>query len=157
RSVLPPAGQQPVIGAPRPTLPQMGALPALPSFQHHPEAAITVAPATEPVLPETYVVRHRETLASVAGRFRLVPSLLAASNHLEPTARLRKGTRVKLPQSLVVTYKGQPVTADVASVMMGSTAVTPFRFLFQAQGGSVVWDAEHQQVLASDATREVTL
>jgi hypothetical protein len=40
---------------------------------------------------------------------------------------------------------------------VGSTAVTPFRFLFEQQGGKIEWDAEHQRVTALNATHRVTL
>ncbi len=49
------------------------------------------------------------------------------------------------------------LTGDVASLMVGSTSVTAFRFLFEQNGGTMTWDAAKQRVIAKDKDREIIL
>ena len=62
-----------------------------------------------------------------------------------------------VPQALNVTYHGQPVTGDVAPLLIGSTSVTPFRFMFEQQGGKIIWNENKQQVTAKSDKYEVTI
>jgi hypothetical protein len=70
---------------------------------------------------------------------------------------VKKGAKVRLPQQLVVMSGGKPVTGDVGSMLVGSTAVTPFRFLFEEQGGSMTWDGAQQRVTAKKGALQVNL
>lgn len=153
--------QQNTVFAPRTTLPRLAAIDIQPRHRHGVMGSITVAlapqPATPAALPASYIAHHGDTVSSVAARFGLPASIVAASNKVAATAHFAKGKRVKLPQQLVVSYGGKPITSDVAPVLVGSTSVVPFRFLFQQQGGKVMWDNEHQQVTASNGTHQVTL
>jgi hypothetical protein len=108
-------------------------------------------------LAAIYVTRRDESLLSVARRCKLPVAALAAANKIAPTAQLHKGAHVRLPQPVGLSYHGQPVEADVASLMVGSTVMTPFRFLFEQQGGSLVWDGVRQRVVARDPKHEVVV
>jgi len=123
--------------------------------------SITVSPIAAGksgnTMPVTYVAQRNETLEAVARRFNLPIGVLAANNKLKANARLTKGTTVKLPQALTLSYEGKPVTADVAPMLVDSTAVAAFRFLFEKQGGTVTWDAAAQQVKARNVSHEITL
>ena len=141
----------------------MAALPALPQNRHSSSTpSITVAPGPQWVarngnLPKSYVAQRDEALATVAARFKLPVALLASANNVRPDARLTKGTELQLPQQLVVTMDDKPVTGDVGSMLVGSTAVTPFRFLFEEQGGKMDWNSAQQRVTASRGDLQVTL
>lgn len=76
---------------------------------------------------------------------------------MKPAAHLIAGTTLRLPRPLKVSFGGKAVTGDVAALMVGSTSVSPFRYLFEQQGGSLAWDATRQQVVARNATQEITL
>jgi Copper amine oxidase N-terminal domain len=164
-----PSAQQPAISHVVPpavlrgTSPELSMLPPRPSESNTRAAAITVAPLGNKrsvdgaALPMVFVTSRDETLASIATRHKISAKLLAVINKMKPGQRIVKGTRVYLPRPLLVSFGGKPVTGDVASMMVGSTGVTPFRFLFEAQGGNVQWDGANRRVIARDATREVTL
>jgi hypothetical protein len=64
---------------------------------------------------------------------------------------------LNLPRTLTLRYAGKPVTGDVAAMMVGSTGIAPFRFLFEQQGGSLTWDPTTQRVTARNETQEITL
>ena len=119
-------------------------------------AAIVVAPATPDAQPY-YLSTKNDTLAAIASRYKMPVSALAAANNLPQNARVNIGTKVLLPQALTISYKGQAVTGDVAPLLIGSTSVAPFRFLFEKQGGKMSWDAAGQRVTANNGTYEVTI
>ncbi|HVF10415.1 MAG TPA: stalk domain-containing protein, partial [Abditibacteriaceae bacterium] len=141
----------------RPSSPRSAMLLPLTPQSRSRHAAITVSPAAQTVLAAIYVTRRNESLLAVAQRCKLPVAVLAAANKLAPTAQLRKGAQIRLPQPITLAYHGQPVEADVASLMVGSTAVTPFRFLFEQQGGSLTWDGARQRVVARDSKHEVVV
>lgn len=145
--------------APRSTAPRVAALPPVVSTRRNgPAAAITVAPlSSDNALPMLHVVARGETLGSIAARWKVPSAVLAASNNLKPSARVLAGTTLRLPRPLKVSFGGKPATGDVTALMVGSTSVTPFRFLFEQQGGSLEWDAARQRVVARNATQEITL
>jgi LysM repeat protein len=142
-------------------MPTIAALPptALPRTLER--AAITVAPAQgsslSKALPSMIVAQRDETLVAVAQRLKMPVTILAAHNKVDVKSRVAKGQKVLLPRPLQVSYLGKPVTGDVASMMVGSTGVTAFRFLFEKQGGKVEWNAARQAVTARNATHEITL
>ena len=145
--------------APRSTAPRVAALPPVISTRRNgPVAAITVAPiSSDNALPALHVVARGETLGSIAARWKVPSAVLAASNNLKPSARVLAGTTLRLPRPLKVSFGGKSATGDVTALMVGSTSVTPFRFLFEQQGGSLQWDAARQRVVARNATQEITL
>ncbi len=125
-------------------------------------ASITVAPQSEwgtlaEVLPVSHLVRRDETLSSIARRYQMPVAVLAAANNLKATSKMSIGAQLSLPRSLRVTYAGQPVKTDAASFMMGSVGVTPFRFLFEKQGGKLKWDAKTHRVTASGGGNNVSI
>jgi LysM repeat protein len=145
----------------RATLPAIAALPALSTLKSIERAAITVAPSDGSIVsndvPSMHVVQRNETLAAVANRYKLPIQVVAEHNKLRAEAQLTKGQKVLLPRPLLVTYQGKPVTGDVASLMVGSTGVTAFRFMFEKQGGTMIWDEKNQAVIARNDTHEVML
>jgi hypothetical protein len=123
-------------------------------------SAITVAPleltATHS-LPAFHHVVSSTNLQAVANKYGLPVEILAQCNHWSTHKKLVAGERVALPSELQIAYKGQPVKGDVASLMVGSTSVTPFRFLWEQQGGTLTWDAAKHQVVARKGDQEVVL
>ncbi|MDF2440360.1 MAG: iron complex transport system substrate-binding protein [Abditibacteriota bacterium] len=145
----------------RASAPYIAALPELAPRNRGERGAITVTPGTGGMavaaMPVVHVAQRDETLTAIAKRYKLPVAVLATHNKLTHNARLKMGRKVLLPQPLVVTYLGRPVTGDVASMMVGSMGVTPFRFLFEKQGGKLHWDAKTRRVTARNATHQVTL
>ena len=123
-------------------------------------AAITVAPlppGSPGTLPMFHTAGRGETLTSIARHYKLPVDVIAAHNKIAPNTVLSFGQKVTLPQTLAISYEGKPVTGDVAAMMVGSTGVTPFRFLFEKQGGKLEWDGKNHRVTARNATHQVTL
>ncbi len=107
--------------------------------------------------PSSYRAERNTTLRAVAARFGLPVELVAISNNLTTDAKITSGQEVKLPRPLQVSYNGTPVTGDAPSMLMGDTAVTAFRFMFEKTGGKMEWDATNQRVVARKDGREITL
>lgn len=145
----------------RSSAPFLAALPDLAPRNRGQRAAITVTPGSGGLavaaMPIVHVAQRDETLAAIAKRYQLPVAVLATHNKLTRNARLKLGHKVLLPQPLVVTYLGRPVTGDVASMMVGSMGITPFRFLFEKQGGKLHWNSKSGRVTARNATHQVTL
>lgn len=141
---------------PRSSEPRVAALPPSSIIGKLSGAAITVAPAISS-LPALHRAVKRQTLASVAGRYKLPVAVLAMHNKMAENAVLKAGQKVKLPQTLAVSMAGEMVKGDVSSMMVGSVAATPFRFLFEKQGGTLEWDAANGRVMAKNETHQVTL
>ena len=144
----------------RPSSPLLAAVPAPSVLKNVARAAITVVPLP-PGSPGTLPVFHTagkgETLTSIARQYKLPVTVIAAHNKIAPNAVLNLGQKITLPQTLAISYEGKPVTGDVAAMMVGSTGVTPFRFLFEKQGGKLEWDGKNHRVTARNATHQVTL
>jgi LysM repeat protein len=140
-----------------PTAPRLAFSPNLsqPNAPAPASAAIVVSPLTE--APAVHIAQNNETLAAIARRYKMPVSAIAAANDLKANAKIVKGTKVLLPQALLVSYQGQAVTGDVAPFLIGSTSIAPFRFLFEKQGGTMTWDSETQRVTARNANYEVNL
>jgi hypothetical protein len=150
-----------VSAVPRATYPPsrttaFAALPhtVLPSRRRH--AAITIARAN-PALPTSYQTTSDESLAATAARLGVSPEMLASVNKLPVSALLARGTTVLVPRTLTVSYLGKEVKSDVPALMVGSTSTTAFRFLFEAQGGTVQWDSAHHRVVAQNGDQQVVL
>jgi hypothetical protein len=169
---VPSASQQPAVSHMVPpsvlrgTSPALAVLPpAPPASRRARTAAITVSPlaatwkggnVASPA-PIVFVTNRDEALATIAARHKISATMLAAVNKMHPKQVVASGTRVYLPRPMMVSYGGKPITGDVASMLVGSTGLTPFRFLFEAQGGVVSWDSANRRVIARDSSREVTL
>lgn len=154
------------IGAEHSTKP---AVALLPNFKANRQetglAAITVSPQTSHVQvqetatswPEVYVAKENQHLVDIAKRYHLPVKVLAINNDLKESAAVQAGQRIKMPRNLQVTYNGEPLRSDVSSMLVGTTSVAAFRFLFERQGGTVTWDAATQTVHAKNDNTEVTL
>ena len=118
---------------------------------------LEIADSTALPTPTSYRAQRNTTLRAVAARYGLPVELVAISNGLATDAKLAAGTEVKLPRPLQVSYNGAPVTGDAPSMLMGDTAVTAFRFMFEKTGGKMEWDAKNQRVVARKDGREITL
>jgi LysM repeat protein len=125
-----------------------------------PHAAIQVAPLevnTADALPAFHKVERTTTLRAVAARYGVPVEVLATCNNWTPEMKLVSGMKVKMPRQLQISYHGKPVKSDVASLMVGSTSVTPFRFLWEQQGGKLEWDAKNKQVTAINGDRKIVV
>lgn len=142
-----------------PTAPRLAFSPSFskpaPAATPAQKAAIVVAPS--PYAPTSHIVQQNETLSSIAARYKMPASAIATANGLKPNAPIARGTNLLLPQGLLISYKGQAVTSDVAPLLIGSVSVAPFRFLFEKQGGTMDWDAANQRVIARNGDHEISL
>ncbi len=120
-------------------------------------APLEISTATALPVPTSYRAERNTTLRAIAARYGLPVDLVALSNGLPTDAKVAIGTDVKLPRPLQVSYNGAPVTGDAPSMLMGDTAVTAFRFMFEKTGGKMEWDAANQRVIAKKDGREITL
>jgi LysM repeat protein len=107
--------------------------------------------------PAVYQARQAEKLSAIAQRYGLPVEVLARNNNLKNAAVLTAGQKIKMPRNLQVTYNGKPMQSDVSSMLVGTTSVAAFRFLFEQQGGKVTWDAATQTVHAKNGNNEITL
>ena len=128
-------------------------------------AAIVAVPLNEPLqladstaqIPTSYRAEQTTTLRAIAARFGLPVELVAISNGWTSEMKVLRGMEVKLPRPLNVSYNGVPVKGDTPSMLMGDTAVTAFRFMFEKTGGKLEWDATNQRVVARKDGREIVL
>ena len=128
-------------------------------------AAIVAVPLNEPLqiadaaaqIPTSYRAEKTTTLRAIAARFGLPVELVAISNGWTSEMKVLRGMEVKLPRPLDVSYNGVPVKGDAPSMLMGDTAVTAFRFMFEKTGGKLEWDAKNQRVVARKDGREIVL
>ena len=128
-------------------------------------ASITVSPASARLQvnemsqswPAIYQARHREQLSEIAERYGLPVEVLAKNNNLKNGAILTAGQEIKMPRNLQVTYNGKALKTDVSSMLVGSTSVAAFRFLFEQQGGTVTWDSANRTVHAKNGDKEISL
>lgn len=148
----------PVIPSPRiaknPPMPKTGAV--------RPLESITVAPVSKwgtqaEILPASHTVLRNESLFSIARRYKMPVAVLAAANNLKTTSGLQLGAKLNLPRALNVTYGGRSIKTDAASFMMGTVGVTPFRFLFEKQGGKLKWDSKTRKVTAKGPQGNIEL
>src|SRR5690606_19038869 len=115
----------------------------LPKFNAKPRndalASITVSPVstkmqvseTSGSWPAVYQARQAEKLSALAQRYGLPVEVLAKNNNLKNAAVLTAGQKIKMPRNLQVTYNGKPMHSDVSSMLVGTTSVAAFRFLFE--------------------------
>jgi LysM repeat protein len=111
-------------------------------------------------MPVSHTTRTGDTLLSLSVRYGVPVPVLATINNLGgqiPAAPLKAGTKLNLPRTLTLQYGGKPVTGDVAAMMVGTTGIAPFRFMFEQQGGTLEWDAASQRVTARNGAQEITL
>ncbi len=129
-------------------------------------AAIVAIPLNEPLqvadptimpVPATYRAERTTTLRAIAARFGLPVELVAISNNWTSEMKVLRGMEVKLPRPLDISYNGVPVKGDAPSMLVGDTAVTAFRFMFEKSGGKLRWDVANQRVVATKDGREIVL
>ena len=148
-------------------LPQIGtpdarAVEVAPSVGTTIQPAITVSPvrvAFNSSLPAYHQVRHHTTLRAVAQHYGLPVELVAAANNWTTDMRVIPGMKVQLPRQVQLSFNGQRVRGDVASLLAGDTSFTAMRFLFEHTGGTIKWDAAKQEVVArkGNSTIRVTV
>lgn len=145
-------------GVARPSMPRVAAIPDFKKQQQNDgrAASITVMPQGR-AIPAFHNAKAGETMDEIAARYGVSKQLLMAVNPDANARVLAAGMKLRLPRLLQVRFAGKPVAADVSSMMVGSTGVTPFRFLFEKQGGTMTWDSANQRVLARTADQEVTV
>jgi hypothetical protein len=141
----------------------------LPKFNSTPKndsfASITVSPVSTKMQvsemsqswPAVYQAKQHERLSAIAAHYGLPVEVLAKNNNLQNGAILTAGQKIKMPRNLQVTYNGKAMHSDVSSMLVGTTSVAAFRFLFEQQGGKVTWDPASQTVHAKNGDNEVSL
>jgi LysM repeat protein len=141
----------------------------LPKFNSTPKndsfASITVSPVSTKVQvsemsqswPAVYYAKQNERLSAIAERYGMPIEVLAKNNNLQKNAILTAGEKIKMPRNLQITYNGKALHSDVSSMLVGTTSVAAFRFLFEQQGGKVTWDSASQTVHARNGDTEVSL
>jgi LysM repeat protein len=139
-------------------LPKFNSTPKTDSF-----ASITVSPVSTKMQvsqvtqswPAIYRAKQTERLSAIAEHYGMPVEVLAKNNNLQNGAILTAGQKIKMPQNLQVTYNGKALSSDVSSMLVGTTSVAAFRFLFEQQGGKVTWDSANQTVHAKTVTMKL--
>ncbi len=140
-----------VARAPQVGLPDAHAVEVAPQSAPPIQPSITVSPvrvAFNSSLPSFHQVRHHTTLRAVAQHYGLPVELVAAANNWTTDMRVIPGMRVQLPRQVQLSFNGQRVRGDVATLLAGDTSFTAMRFLFEHTGGTITWDAAKQEVVA---------
>ncbi|BCM91098.1 hypothetical protein IAD21_02962 [Abditibacteriota bacterium] len=150
-TVVPEAKPAPRIAAlPKPGTPDGSAIEVAPSASlMHP--VITVSPvkvAFDKSLPAYYQARRTTTIRAIADHYGLPVELVAAANNWTTDMKILAGMKVQLPRQVQLSYNGQKVRGDVASLMAGDSTFTAMRFLFEHTGGTISWDATKKEVVA---------
>ncbi|MET4230058.1 LysM peptidoglycan-binding domain-containing M23 family metallopeptidase [Bradyrhizobium sp. 482_C4_N1_1] len=92
-------------------------------------AAPAMAPAAKPVAavaapPSTHFVNHGDTLASIARKNHISSAELARANGLDPSAKLKLGTRLTVPGAKTAALAAPVAAAPVAGTLQ-PVAVAP--------------------------------
>ncbi|MET4212231.1 LysM peptidoglycan-binding domain-containing M23 family metallopeptidase [Bradyrhizobium sp. LA2.1] len=92
-------------------------------------AAPAMAPAAKPVAavaapPSTHFVNHGDTLASIARKNHISSAELARANGLDPSAKLKLGTRLTVPGAKTAAVAAPGAAAPVAGTLQ-PVAVAP--------------------------------
>ncbi|MFB6453454.1 peptidoglycan DD-metalloendopeptidase family protein [Bradyrhizobium tunisiense] len=85
-------------------------------------APVAAAPAAKPVAamaapPSTHFVNHGDTLASIARKNRISSAELARANGLDPSAKLKLGTRLTVPGAKTAAVAAPVAAAPVAGTL----------------------------------------
>ncbi|HEX9210550.1 MAG TPA: peptidoglycan DD-metalloendopeptidase family protein [Bradyrhizobium sp.] len=93
-------------------------------------AAPVMAPAAKPVAavaapPSTHFVNHGDTLASIARKNHISAAELARANGLEPSAKLKLGTKLTVPGAKTAAVAPAPVAAAPVAAALQPVAAAP--------------------------------
>jgi murein DD-endopeptidase MepM/ murein hydrolase activator NlpD len=108
-------------------IPHPGATAAAPAPALAPVAAApAMAPAAKPVAavaapPSTHFVNHGDTLASIARKNHISAAELARANGLDPSAKLKLGTRLTVPGAKTAAVAAPVAAAPVAAAPVAGT------------------------------------
>lgn len=108
-------------------IPHPGATAAAPAPTLAPVAAApAMAPAAKPVAavaapPSTHFVNHGDTLASIARKNHISAAELARANGLDPSAKLKLGTRLTVPGAKTAAVAAPVAAAPVAAAPVAGT------------------------------------
>ncbi|SFH75281.1 LysM peptidoglycan-binding domain-containing M23 family metallopeptidase [Bradyrhizobium sp. cf659] len=108
-------------------IPHPGGTAAAPAPAMAPVAAApTMAPAAKPVAavaapPSTHFVNHGDTLASIARKNHISAAELARANGLDPSAKLKLGTRLTVPGAKTAAVAAPVAAAPVAAAPVAGT------------------------------------
>jgi murein DD-endopeptidase MepM/ murein hydrolase activator NlpD len=100
-------------------IPHPGATAAAPAPAMAPVAAAPAAPAAKPVAavsapPSVHFVNRGDTLASIARKNHIPVAELARANGLEPSAKLKLGTKLTVPSGRIAAVVAPAAPAPVA-------------------------------------------
>lgn len=89
-------------------------------------APVAMAPAAKPVAaiaapPSTHFVNHGDTLASIARKNHISSAELARANGLDPSAKLKLGTKLTVPGAKTAAVAGPLPAAPVAAAPVAGT------------------------------------
>ena len=112
-----------------------------------------------PKLPtdRRYRVHSRDTLQSIARKFKVTPKSLLVANGLTEARGVRSGSIIRVPGTYDVVLNDRRVAFDVTPRVENGLALTPFRQIFEHAGGVVVWYPDSREVRAANDLREVKL
>ena len=108
-------------------IPHPGATAAAPAPALAPVAAApAMAPAAKPVAavaapPSTHFVNHGDTLASIARKNHISAAELARANGIEPSAKLKLGTKLTVPGAKTATLAAPVAAAPVGAAPVAGT------------------------------------
>ncbi|MBR0882762.1 murein DD-endopeptidase MepM/ murein hydrolase activator NlpD [Bradyrhizobium japonicum] len=115
-------------------------------------AAPAMAPAAKPVAaaapPSTHFVNHGDTLASIARKNHISSAELARANGLDPSAKLKLGTRLTVPGAKTAAVAAPVAAAPVAGTLQ-PVAVAPATATKMAAVAAPVQSARLAQATAN--------
>jgi hypothetical protein len=118
-----------------------------------PIAKPVVAPIAKPIVAP--VAKPVRTLPAVTKPVQVAP--IKAANSAVSTVRVTQGTRLNLNGVLKLSYNSRPLNFDVQPRVQSGIALSPFRHLYEAAGGKVMWTNTTKTVNAKGAANTATI
>jgi LysM repeat protein len=119
----------------------------------------TVPAIPRQIVGSVHVVQRGETVYQIARKYGVTAEQIAEVNRLGRDYRIQPGQRlvVQRPTRSGIFFNQQPVKTDVTPFQQQGIAVTPFRHIFEHQGGKVDWKHDSKEVEARDEKRTIHL
>lgn len=136
---------------------RLSAPDANPSSRPQPPAFVQVPKGVPQTVGRVHVVAPGETLTAIARKYGATVDQIARVNRIRERNRIQVGQRLVIPGGQGVFFNQEPVSLDVSPFQYRGISVTPFRHIFEHQGGQVDWAHETKEVLAQDSERTIHL
>ena len=122
-----------------------------------PVAKPVVKPVAKPIAKPVVkpVAKPVRTLPAVTKPVQVAP--IKAVNSAASTVRVTQGTRLNLNGVLTLSYNARPLNFDVQPRVQSGIALSPFRHLYEAAGGKVMWTNTTKTVDAKGAANNATI